>query len=103
LRGETEITSEKVESIRSAARWTSWAICLIMLNYIFVQHDMNEQESYFSFFHRSERIIVGGICIVQLLLTVIFFGLWIKMRLPLCRLKLQKEAGDAPVLLPVEF
>lgn len=92
------ITSEKVDNVRKVARFTSYAICTLMLMLILVEHDMSEQESYFTFFYWYEKAIMRFICSFQLFLTFLFFGLWVKMRLPLCLSKLRKqqeeEAGE---------
>ena len=70
-----------------------------MLQLILVEHDMTEQESYFTFFHSYEKKIVNVVCAIQLVLTLIFFTLWLTMRLPLCldkrRKKLEEEAEAA--------
>lgn len=62
-----------------------------MLWLIVVEHDTTEKESYFTFFHYNEKLIMRIVCTLQLMLTLLFFGLWIKMRLNLCLSKLQKQ------------
>lgn len=60
-----------------------------MLAFIMVDHDMEEQASYFSFFYSYERIIMRILTTLQLLATFLFMSLWIKMRLNLSLSKLK--------------
>jgi len=65
-----------------------------MLAFIIVDHDMEEQTSYFSFFYAYERIIMRFLTTLQLLATFLFLFLWIKMRLNLSLSKLKKSQED---------
>jgi hypothetical protein len=51
-----------------------------MLVSIVVDHDTVEQASYFNFFYAYEKMIMRVLQALQLLLTVLFFTLWIQMR-----------------------
>lgn len=62
-----------------------------MLWLIVVEHDTKIKESYFIFFHYNEKLIMRAICLIQLILTLLFSALWIKMRLKLCLSKRQKQ------------
>lgn len=74
------ITSNLINQIRVSARYVSYLICVLMLYFIFVDHDTIEKTSYFSYYNYRDKIIMKIICGVQLTLTVLFFALWIKMR-----------------------
>jgi len=62
-----------------------------MLAFIIVDHDMEQQTSFFSFFYSYERIIMRILTTLQLLATFLFLSLWIKMRLNLSLSKLKKS------------
>lgn len=89
------ITSEYIDEIRKVARYISYGICALMIWFIIVEHDTTEKESYFTFFHYEEKLIMRVITTIQLCLTLLFFGLWIKMRLNLCLSKLRKQQEEA--------
>lgn len=55
---------------------------------IVVDHDTIEKASYFNFFHYHEKMFMRILTTIQLLLTLLFFTLWIKMRYKLCISKL---------------
>lgn len=82
------ITSELINDIRKTARIISYFICLFMLMIIVVDHDTIEKASYFNFFHYYEKMFMRILSTIQLLLTLLFFTLWIKMRYRLCISKL---------------
>lgn len=82
------ITSEFINTIRKVARYVSYVICLLMLVFIVVDHDTIEKASYFNFFHYYEKMMMRILSTIQLLLTMTFFTLWIKMRYKLCISKL---------------
>ena len=65
-----------------------------MLWLILVEHDTDHKESYFTFFHYNEKLIMRGLTTIQLILTLTFFTLWIKMRLNLCLSKLKKQQEE---------
>lgn len=65
-----------------------------MLWLIVVEHDTTEKESYFTFFHYEEKLFMRAITTIQLILTLLFFTLWIKMRLNLCLSKLKKQQEE---------
>lgn len=65
-----------------------------MLVFIIVEHDTLEQASYFNFFHYHEKMVMRILRIIQLLLTVLFCSLWIKMRYSLCMSKLNNEEEE---------
>lgn len=89
------ITSEFIDEIRKVARYISYLICALMLMFIIVEHDTTEQASYFNFFHYREKMVMRVLRIIQLLLTVLFFSLWIKMRYNLCMSKWNSEEEEA--------
>ena len=80
----TPITSSLISNLRKFARWTSYLICILMLAFIIVDHDTTDQESYFNFFYYYEKAGMRVLTTVQLMLTLLFFSLWIKMRWKLC-------------------
>lgn len=65
-----------------------------MLAFIIVEHDTLEQASYFNFFHYHEKMVMRILRIIQLLLTILFCSLWIKMRYSLCMSKLNNEEEE---------
>ena len=74
------ITSSLINQIRVTARYVSYIICLMMLYFIVVDHDTLEKTSYFTYYNYQDKLIMKIICGVQLTLTILFFGLWLKMR-----------------------
>jgi len=85
------ITSQTINRIRDTARYVSYFICALMLYLIYVDHDTVEQTSYFTYYNIEDEYIMRVICAVQLILTVLFFILWLKMR---SFLSLQKYLND---------
>lgn len=65
-----------------------------MLMLIMVEHDTVEQASYFNFFHYNEKMFMRVLRTLQLLLTLLFFTLWIKMRYSLSMSKLNSEEAE---------
>ena len=59
--------------------------------FIIMEHDLTEQASYFTFYNSRDKIIMRVISLLQLILTLTFSGLWIKMRLGLCLSKYDKQ------------
>ena len=74
------ITSNLIDDIRKAARYFSYTICFTMLFLIFVDHDTVEKTSYFTYYNYQDKLIMRILTTVQLILTLLFFGLWLKMR-----------------------
>jgi hypothetical protein len=74
------ITSHLINRIRDTARYVSYFICGLMLYLIVVDHDTQEQTSYFTYYNYQDKLIMRIICGVQLTLTILFFVLWLKMR-----------------------
>ena len=88
------ITSGSIDQVRKTARYISYAICALMLMLILVDHDTLQQASYFTFFYSNEKLFMRVLCLIQLLLTVTFLVLWIRMRLKLCLSKLAKQSEE---------
>ena len=86
------ITSAYVNKIRDAARYVSILICVLMLWFILVDHDIIEQTSYFTYYNLQDKFIMNVICGVQLTLTVVFSVLWLIMK---SKLSLSKYRRDA--------
>ena len=87
-----------MDKTRLSARYVSYFICLFLLFNVLINHDMEEQESYFYFFTSFQTNVMNVACKIQLLFTVLFFSLWAKMRLPLClwkrKKRLEEEGGE---------
>ena len=63
-----------------------------MLYLILVDHDTNEQTSYFTYYNYENKLVMKIICGVQLVLTVLFSVLWLIMK---SKLSLEKYRRDA--------
>ena len=84
---ELSITSDFISNVRVTARYVSYLICFMMFYFILVDHDTNEKTSYSTYYNYQDKLLLRIICAAQLTLTVLFFGLWLKMR---SHLSLQK-------------
>lgn len=74
------ITSDYYTKIRNYARNFSYIICFMMFYMIFVDHDMEESSSEFTYRRGYEKFIIKILCAIQLGLSVFFFFLWYNMR-----------------------
>lgn len=94
------ITSELINSIRGVARKISFLIIILMCWLITVEHHLDDHTSTFTFFYHKERLFLEALCLAQLALTVIFFVLWLQIRLPLCLAKharhKEEKAKESP-------
>lgn len=63
-----------------------------MLYLILVDHDTTEQTSYFTYYNYQDKLLMNIICGAQLMLTIVFFVLWLIMK---SKLSLEKYRRDA--------
>ena len=61
---------------------------------IFVEHDMENATSEFTYRKTYEKLIVKVLCAIQLALSVFFFFLWYNMRGELAVRKYKIESGS---------
>ena len=77
------VTSEIATFVKNLARYTSLIIMLLTAWLVFVDHDVANQFSEFTYYDDSSKYIVKFFCFVQLLITLFYFILWLKLKLPL--------------------
>lgn len=80
---EFPITSKLCDKIKTWAKVFSVIIIALMVLIVFVEHDMVNQVSEFTYYNKDERFITKTVCLIQLLVTIAYFILWLKLRMPL--------------------
>lgn len=88
------ITSEYSGEIRKYARYVSFLICFLMMFFIITDHDTEEMTSTFNYRNLVTELILRICCSVQLLLTVWFCYIWLRLRMPLAMTKFDNEAAE---------
>lgn len=63
----------------------------MMLFLVFVDHDTEEKSSNFTYTNIINKLSVRLICFAQLIVTLIFLWLWIRLRKPLALNKYDTE------------
>lgn len=70
--------------MRALARKISFFICFLMLAFVLIDHDTEEQTSIFSYTSNFSEFIMRSLTAAQLLVTFWFVVIWISLRKPLC-------------------
>ena len=79
-----EITADYATKVRALARKISFFICFLMLAFVLIGHDTEEQTSIFSYTSNFSEFIMRALTAAQLLVTFWFVVIWISLRKPLC-------------------
>lgn len=73
----------------------SFLIILMMAIFIFVDHDLEDQSSVFTYNNIFQMLLIKNLCIIQLLMTFVYCFLWLRLRKPLALNKLEKDEKEA--------
>ena len=88
------ITSESCNQVKNIASFISFTIIILIFVIVAVEHDLVEQISEFSYYSGQTRFWMQFVCLVQLIFTIVYFFLFLKMRLPLA-LQKWRDANQA--------
>lgn len=95
------ITSDLCENFRKAANICSYIIIVFMFLLIIAEHEIiDEPTTYFTYENKKSRFFLKLLCFIQLVIMLLYAGLWYILRGELIFKKylksLESEGGEEP-------